>query len=125
MIKKKLEQLSIEEFANTITHGFGLVLSLAGFVFLVILAGINGDFWHILSSVVYGLSLVTLYLASTLYHLTTSPELKRKLQMLDHCCIYLLIAGSYTPFTLIVLHGPFGNGLFIFAWTFAILGIAM
>jgi hemolysin III len=125
MIKTKLKNLSIEELANTITHGFGLVLSIAGFIFLVVLASINGDFWHIASSVVYGLSLVTLYAASTFYHSATSTELKRKLQILDHCCIYLLIAGSYTPFTLIVLHGTFGNRLFVFAWTFALVGIAM
>src|SRR5205085_6505801 len=97
MLRTKLEKLSIEEITNTITHGFGLILSIAGFAFLVVLASIKGDFWHIFSSIVYGVSLVTLYAASTLYHSATTPELKRKLQMLDHCCIYLLIAGSYTP----------------------------
>lgn len=125
MIKAKLEKLSIEELANTLTHGFGLVLSIAGFIVLVALASIKGDFWHILSSIVYGLSLITLYAASTFYHSATAPELKRKLQILDHCCIYLLIAGSYTPFTLVVLRGAFGHSLFIFAWAFAFAGIAM
>src|SRR5688500_3690386 len=98
MLKTKFEKLSIEELANTITHGFGLFLSIVGFVFLVAMAGINGDVWHIASSIVYGLSLVILYAASTFYHGATSPRLKPILQIVDHCCIYLLIAGSYTPF---------------------------
>ena len=122
---KSLPNLSIEELANTITHGFGLILSIAGFIFLVILANIKGDFWYILSSIVYGLSLVTLYAASTFYHGASSPKLKYKLQILDHCCIYLLIAGSYTPFMLIALPGTVGNSLLVFAWTFALIGIVM
>jgi hemolysin III len=123
MLKTQLEKLSIEELANTITHGFGLFLSVLGFVFLVVMASIKGDGWHIAACVVYGLSLVVLYAASTVYHGATSPKLKSVLQIVDHCCIYLLIAGSYTPFTLIVLRGTFGYGLFIFAWTFAAAGI--
>ena len=125
MLKAKLQKLSIEELANTITHGFGFVMSIAGFIFLVVLASIKGDFWHITSSIIYGLSLIILYAASMCYHGASSPELKRKLQIVDHCCIYLLIAGSYTPITLIALRGTFGNRLFIFAWTFALIGIAM
>ncbi len=125
MIRSRLEKLSVEEVANTITHGFGLLLSIIGLIFLVVLASIKGDFWHVASSLIYGLSLVILYAASTLYHGAHTPEIKRKLQLLDHCCIYLLIAGSYTPFALIVLRGSFGNGLFIFAWTFALVGIIM
>ena len=117
--------MSIEEVANTVTHGFGLFLSIVGFVFLVIMASVKGDFWHIASSIVYGLSLVVLYAASTFYHGATSPRLKPILQMVDHCCIYLLIAGSYTPFTLIVLRGSFGYSLFFFAWTFALAGILL
>ena len=74
MVKARLKELTIEEFANTITHGFGLVLSIGAFVFLVVLAGIKGDFWHIASSLLYGLSLVTLYAASTFYHSAVSPE---------------------------------------------------
>lgn len=125
MIKTKLEKLSIEEAANTLTHGFGLFLSVVGFVFLVVLAGINGDAWNIASSIVYGLSLIVLYAASTFYHGATSVKLKPILQIVDHCCIYLLIAGSYTPFTLIVLRGSFGYGLFLFAWAFAAGGILL
>ena len=125
MLKKKLQNIPIEELANTITHGFGLALSVAGFAFLVILAGIKGDFWHILSSVIYGSSLVTLYAASTFYHGASSPQLKYKLQIVDHCCIYLLIAGSYTPFSLIVLQGTFANILLAFFWIFALVGILL
>lgn len=125
MVKTRLKELTIEEFANTITHGFGLLLSIAGFVFLVILASVKGDFWYITSSIVYGLSLVTLYAASTFYHSATSPELKRILQIVDHCCIYVLIAGSYTPFTLVVLRSGIGENLFIFVWAFALIGILM
>ena len=125
MVKARLKNLTIEEFANTITHGFGLLLSIAGFVFLVGLASVNGDFWYILSSIVYGLSLVVLYAASTFYHSETSPEAKRILQIVDHCCIYILIAGSYTPFTLIVLRSGIGQTLFIFVWAFALIGILL
>lgn len=117
--------MSIEEVANTVTHGFGLFLSIVGFVFLVVMASVKGDAWHIASSIVYGLSLVVLYAASTLYHGATSPKLKPVLQIVDHCCIYLLIAGSYTPFTLIVLRGSLGYSLFFFAWTFAFAGILL
>lgn len=113
----------IEEIANTLTHGFGLVLSIAGFFILIWLASITGDAWQILSSLVYGSSLIVLYGASTFYHGATSPRLKQTLQIVDHCCIYLLIAGTYTPFTLIVLRGAFGQSLFVAVWLFAFLGI--
>jgi hemolysin III len=126
MYKPKFLTLStIEEVANTITHGFGLLLSLVGFVFLVVMASIRGDGWHIASSVVYGLSLVILYGASTFYHGAVDPKRKRILQIVDHCCIYLLIAGTYTPFTLVVLRGSFGQSLFAFVWFFALAGIVL
>jgi hemolysin III len=89
----------------------------------VTLASVKGDFWYVASSVLYGLSLVTLYAASTFYHSATSPELKRKLQILDHCCIYVLIAGTYTPFTLVVQRSGMGEKMFFFIWTFALVGI--
>lgn len=123
MIRSKLQALSVEEFANTITHGFGLVLSVAGFAALVILAGLRGDPILIAGCLVYGLSLVVLYAASTIYHGATSPEFKKTLQIVDHCCIYLLIAGSYTPFGLVIANGSFGIGLLIGIWAFAFFGI--
>ena len=125
MIASRFNDLSVEEIANSLTHGFGLLLSIAGFIFLVSLAITNGDGWHIASSVVYGLSLITLYAASTFYHGTVSPALKHKLQIVDHCCIYLLIAGSYTPFLLMVMRDSFGFSLLAFVWAFAAFGIAM
>ena len=124
MLTARLEQLGIEEAANSITHGFGLVLSIAGFLFLLSLALVKGDGWHIASSAVYGSSLVILYAASTLYHSCLSPDTKRRFQVLDHCCIYLLIAGSYTPL-LVSLRDTFGLGLLAFVWSFAFAGIAM
>jgi hemolysin III len=123
VLRKKLHYLSIEEFANTVTHGFGLVLSIVGFAVLIVLAGLRGDKLSIAGCVVYGLSLVILYAASTIYHSTTSPELKKRLQTADHCGIYLLIAGSYTPFGLIILKGALGQNLLIAIWAFAVLGI--
>lgn len=123
MVKARLKELSIEEAANSLTHGFGLILSLAGFVFLVVLAVMNGGGWNIASAIVYGLSLVILYGASTLYHSAVTARAKANLQLVDHCCIYLLIAGSYTPFALIVLRDGIGTGLFAFAWIFAVVGI--
>ena len=119
-----LKDLSIEEFANTITHGFGLVLSIAGFAALVIFASLRGDPVLIAGCAVYGLSLIILYAASTIYHGTTSPELKHRLRLVDHCCIYLLIAGSYTPFGIIILNGYIGFGLLALIWMFAVGGIA-
>jgi len=118
-----LKHLSAEEVANTITHGFGLVLSIIGFVVLVSLAIRRGDGWSIASCVVYGLSLVTLYAASTIYHSVLSPTLKKRLQIVDHCGIYLLIAGTYTPFGLIIADTSLGRGLLVAIWAFAIVGI--
>jgi hemolysin III len=125
MVKKHIENMTIEEVANTLTHGFGLVLSVIGLILLTVLASVKGDSLSIVSAVVYGLSLIVLYAASTFYHGATSPKAKENLQLLDHCCIYLLIAGSYTPFALIALRGSFGYGLLAFVWLFALAGIAL
>ncbi|HMO81455.1 MAG TPA: hemolysin III family protein [Pyrinomonadaceae bacterium] len=125
MIAERFKELSVDEVANSLTHGFGLVLSVIGFVFLVSLAVYKGDALHIVSSVVYGASLVTLYAASTFYHSAISPAVKQRLQIVDHCCIYLLIAGSYTPFLLLVIRGSLGAGLLAVVWSMALFGIAM
>jgi hemolysin III len=124
MLSSFKQNLTIEELANTITHGFGLLLSIAGFIFLMVMASTHGDPLYVFASVLYGLSLVVLYAASTLYHGATHPIRKKTLQIVDHCCIYVLIAGSYTPFTLIVLRSGIGQNLFIFVWVFALVGIA-
>lgn len=123
LIKSKLNALPIEELANTLTHGFGLFLSVIGFIVLVGLASFRGDAWSIVSCIVYGSSLVVLYAASTLYHGSTSLRFKKNLQIVDHCCIYLLIAGSYTPFGVVIADNDFGVGLLAGIWAFAVVGI--
>ncbi len=120
-----LDQSLGEEIANGITHGIGAALSVAGLVVLVVYGALYGDAWRVVSFSVYGATLVILYLISTLYHSFTSPRIKRLFQLLDHCSIYLLIAGTYTPLTLTVLRGPWGWTLFGLIWGLAILGIVL
>ena len=112
-----------EEFANSVTHGVGLGLSLAGLVVLIILTALRGTAWHVVSCTIYGSTLVILYGASTLYHSIQSPRAKRVLRIIDHGAIYLLIAGTYTPFTLVNLRGGLGWTLFGVVWGLAALGI--
>lgn len=114
-----------EEIANGITHGIGAALAVAGLVVLVVFAALYGDTWRVVSFSIYGATLVILYLISTLYHSFTSPQVKRLFQIFDHCSIYLLIAGTYTPITLTVLRGPWGWTLFGLIWGLAILGIVL
>ena len=123
MAEALTERLPVEEIANCVTHGVGLALSVAGLVALVALAWAYGDALHVASGFVYGASLVTLYLASTIYHGSRRPRVKQFFQALDHCCIYLLIAGTYTPFTLVSLRGAWGLTLFALVWALAIAGI--
>jgi hemolysin III len=112
-----------EEIANCITHGIGAVLSIAGLILLVISATVYGDIWRIVSVSIYGSSLVLLYLCSTLYHSVQRPKMKRVLRILDHVAIYLLIAGSYTPFALVTMRGPLGWTILGIMWALALLGI--
>ena len=112
-----------EEIANSITHGIGAALSIAGLVILVVMAALHGDAWHIVSCSIYGASMIMLYTASTLYHAFQSPKVKHAMRILDHSSIYLLIAGTYTPFTLISLRGPWGWSLFGVVWGLALTGI--
>jgi hemolysin III len=123
MTRPEVERLPVEEIANCVTHGVGLALSVVGMVALVALAGFYGGALHVVSSSVYGASLVILYLASTLYHGARSPRAKQIFQVVDHCCIYLLIAGTYTPFTLVTLRGGWGWTLFGLVWGLALAGI--
>jgi len=116
-------RMSPEEIANSLTHGLGLLLSLAGLVVLIAVAAIHGGVINVVSCSVYGATLVCLYAASTVYHSITSPRWRRVLKTLDHCCIYLLIAGTYTPFTLVSLRGGWGWTLFGIVWGLAIAGI--
>jgi hemolysin III len=116
-------ELSVEELANSITHGIGLVLSVAGFAVLLVFAILRGGALQIASCAVYGSTLVCVYAASTLYHALPSPRMKRALKIFDHCAIYLLIAGTYTPFTLVTLRGGWGWSLFAIVWALAMAGI--
>lgn len=125
MVKAHLAELGIEEVANVLTHGLGLILSLAGFVFLAVLALASGDRWVVVGTLVYGTSLVALYAASTIYHSVIEPRRKSIFRLLDHCCIYLLIAGTYTPFLLVAMRTGLGFGLLALVWTIAVFGIAM
>jgi hemolysin III len=114
--------LEREELANVLTHGAGAVASLVGAAVLVSVAALWGDAWTVVGSAVFGATLVLLYTASTLYHAAHSPAVKARLKVLDHCAIYLLIAGSYTPFTLNGLRGGWGWSLFGVVWTLAVAG---
>jgi hemolysin III len=114
---------SLEEIANAITHGIGLLLSIAGFVVLLVLAALRGTAWHIVACSIYGATLICLYAASTLYHAVISRRVKRALRIFDHSAIYLLIAGTYTPFLLVSLRGPWGWSLFGVIWGLALAGV--
>ena len=110
------------ERLNGYTHFVGAVLALTGATVLVVLASLKADPWRITSFAIYGVSLVLLYVASTLYHSVRGPA-KAVWRKLDHCSIYLLIAGTYTPFALVTLNGPWGWSLFGAIWGLAVLGI--
>lgn len=114
-----------EEIFNGVTHGVAALLSIAGLVVLVALASIKGDAWRIVSFSIYGSTLFLLFLFSTLYHSIPLEKAKRVLQVLDHISIYLLIAGSYTPVTLIALRGAWGWSLFGVIWSLAVAGIIL
>jgi len=111
-----------EEVANSLTHGLGAVLSAAGLTGLVVYAAMGADPWRIASVTVFGVTLLLTYVASTLYHAIPHPSAKDILRVLDHCAIFLLIAGTYTPFALVSMRGPWGWTLFTILWTCAIAG---
>ena len=110
-----------EEIAHAVTHGLGLLLSIAGLAVLVVAASVRGDVWHLVGCAIFGATLVLLYAASTLYHSIRHQRAKRVLRHFDHAAVYLLIAGSYTPFTLVSLRGGWGWTLLALVWGLAIL----
>lgn len=114
-----------EEIAHSVSHGIGIVLSAVGLGFLIWLSVEYGDVWHVVSTTVYGVSLILLYSASTLYHAIPYPKAKRVFQLLDHSMIFVLIAGTYTPFALVNLRGPWGWSLFGAVWGIALAGIIL
>ncbi|TGM61455.1 PAQR family membrane homeostasis protein TrhA [Leptospira vanthielii] len=115
------------EIANAVTHGIGGGLSIAGLSLLLTMAVLYGDIWHIVSSAIYGATLILLYLASTLYHGIYHSATKRIFKVIDHASIYLLIAGTYTPFTLVSLreHSEWGWTLFLIVWILAFAGVLL
>ena len=115
----------LEEWLNGLTHGIGAALSIAGTVILVVAASLLGDPWKIVSFSIFGASLILLYSASALYHSLRSPKWRAVFKMLDHCAIYGLIAGTYTPFLLVNLRGQTGWILFAVIWALALTGIVL
>jgi hemolysin III len=114
-----------EELANALSHGLGVALAVTALPLLVISAAVAGDGWKVVSLAIYGASLVFLYTASTLYHAFRSPELKRFFRKFDHAAIFVLIAGTYTPYALVTLRGPWGWTLFGVVWTMAAAGVTL
>ncbi|OQY42845.1 MAG: hemolysin III [Anaerolineaceae bacterium 4572_78] len=126
-IKKAIQSQSLytvgEEIANSITHGIGAILSLAGLTMLVLLASLFGTVWHIVGFSIYGTTLFLMYLISTLYHSFSQPRVKRVFRIMDHASIYLLIAGTYTPLFLIPMRSFFAWIILAIVWALAISGI--
>ncbi|WP_457618235.1 PAQR family membrane homeostasis protein TrhA [Lutibacter sp.] len=114
-----------EEKFNVISHAIGLILSVIALVLLVVYSSLKGNAWHIVSFSIYGVSLIVLYSASTFYHYVQNPKLRYKLNIFDHSAIYILIAGTYTPFTLVVLKGWVGWTIFGVSWGLALAGIVL
>jgi len=123
MSQVKAEYSLAEEIVHAISHGIGMLLSVAGLGWMLYLTLGSGDPWRIVASCVYGASLITLFLASTLYHAWPASPRKHLFKLLDHCAIYLLIAGTYTPFMLVAMRTGTGWWLFGAIWTLATAGI--
>ncbi|MEL7622524.1 MAG: hemolysin III family protein [Clostridiales bacterium] len=114
-----------EEIANAITHGIGAALAIAGTVVMIVTAAMTGDPWKIVSVSIYGATLILLFLMSTLYHALVPEKAKRVFRVFDHSSIFLLIAGSYIPYTLVTLRGPLGWTIFGLVWALAIVGVVL
>jgi hemolysin III len=124
-MNNKRIRIGLDELLNSITHGIGVLLSIAGLVLLVVFASIRpyGDVWKIVSFSIYGLSLIMMYTASTLYHSFQNQRMKDFLNLFDHAAIFVLIAGTYTPFMLVSLRGPWGWSIFGVIWGLAVAGV--
>jgi hemolysin III len=123
---KGIEHYSpLEESINIASHAIGFVLSVVALVLLVRHASINGDVWHVVSFSVFGISLVVLFAASTVYHSAKNHQFRTKMRIVDHAAIYILIAGTYTPFTLVTLNGFAGWMVFGVTWGMAVTGIVL
>ncbi|MBE7685567.1 hemolysin III family protein [Tenacibaculum piscium] len=116
---------NIEEKLNVLTHGFGLLLAMIALPLLILKSVFYQGFWQIASFSIFGFSLIILYAASTFYHAAKNAKIRRRLNIFDHAAIYVLIAGSYTPFCLVILPEKTGWYLFIFVWLFALTGVIL
>lgn len=114
-----------EELWSSIIHGAGIIFSIAGLVILVVLSAMANNIWAIVSTAVFGISMIVLYTASTLYHAISNQELKKKLKKFDHISIYYLIAGTYTPFLLVTMRETLGWIVFGIIWGLALLGTVL
>lgn len=112
-----------EEIANALTHGLGAAAALVAGAVLITLVALHGDGWQLAGAIVFCTALLLLYIASTLYHAIPHPVAKARLKVFDHCAIYVLIAGTYTPFTLIGLRGAWGWSMFALVWSLAVAGV--
>ncbi|MBL4773479.1 MAG: hemolysin III family protein [Alcanivoracaceae bacterium] len=115
----------LEEKINVISHALGFVLGTTALILLIIKAVKYGNNWHLVSFTIFGISMMLLYGTSTFYHFTQEPNLRKKLKIFDHAAIYILIAGTYTPFTLVTLYGKIGWILFGVSWGLASFGIIL
>jgi len=123
MLKNPAEYTLAEELTHAITHGAGVILSIAGLTWMLFLSIAAADPWRITASAIYGASLIALFLASTLYHAWPASPRKHLFKLLDHCAIYMLIAGTYTPFVLVAMRNDIGWWLFGAIWALATAGI--
>jgi hemolysin III len=122
-MNKSPKLIKSEEIFNSISHGIGVLISIACLVLLVVFASIEGNVWKIISFSVFGSAMISLYISSTLYHSTKNLRKKSRRNLLDHSMIYILIAGSYTPISLVIIQGVFGWVIFGIIWGLAILGV--
>ncbi|QBG47920.1 hemolysin III family protein [Verrucomicrobia bacterium S94] len=125
MDRKKPDYSAGEELVNAITHGIGAVIGVAALVLLVVFSALRKGPWEIVSCAIYGATFIILFLGSTLYHSSRQPKVRKVMKIIDHSAIYLLIAGTYTPFTLAPLRGALGWSIFGIIWSCALIGIVL
>jgi len=123
MIFKTARRRKSEEIVNSTSHGVGILIAIACTVLLIVRAGYYGNAWHIVTFSIFGAGMINLYSASMLFHSAINPRIKYKLNRFDHSSIYILIAATYTPFSLIGIKGAFGWAIFGIVWTMAIAGV--
>lgn len=121
--KREFHRTRGEEWANGITHMVGVVFGIVALTLMIVFSVYKGNAWHVTSCSIYGATLIMLNMSSTLYHLLVNFKAKRVMQIFDHCTIYFLIAGTYTPFALVTLRGPYGWTIFGVVWGLTVIGV--